>query len=82
MNSRFGRALDPGDRRWCRIGILSAIFAVMPAVADGGGVDMLIGARVLLDRRDVETRLMREGGLADISGVAIGRAVQALVEET
>ena len=51
------------------------------AVADQRRVDVLVGARVLLHRRDMQPALMREGALADIGGVAVGRAVQALVEE-
>src|SRR5665213_2319749 len=53
----------------------------MPAVADDGRIDMLVGARILLHRRDMEAALMREGAFADIGGVAVGRAVEALVEE-
>ena len=53
----------------------------VPAVADQRRVDVLVGARVLLHRRDMQPALMREGALADIGGVAVGRAVEALVEE-
>ena len=45
------------------------------------GLDMLVGARVLLDRRDMQPALVREGALADIGGVAVGRAVEPVVEQ-
>ena len=50
----------------------------LPTVA---GVDMLVGARILLHRRDMQPALVREGGFADIGGVAVGRAVEQLVQQ-
>ena len=50
-------------------------------VADRLRRHMLIGARVLLHGRDMEAAFMREGRLADIRRVPVGRAVQDLVEQ-
>ena len=49
-------------------------------VADRLGRHMLVGARVLLHGRDMDAAFMREGRLADIRRMPVGRAVQHLVE--
>ncbi len=50
-------------------------------VADQRGLDVLVGARVLLHRRDVEAALVREGRLPDVGLMPVGRAVQPLVQK-
>ena len=53
----------------------------VPMIAHQFGHDMLVAARVLLHRRDVQAALVRERRLADVRRVADRRAVQPLVEQ-
>ena len=48
-------------------------------VADSLGLDVLVGARVFLDRVDVHAALVRERALADVRLLRPGRAVRELV---
>ena len=50
-------------------------------VADQLGRNVLVGTRVLLHRRDVQAALVREGGIADVGRVVIGRPVQQFVDQ-
>jgi formylglycine-generating enzyme required for sulfatase activity len=59
MNSRFGTAPACGVRKWCKIGILSAIFAAAPALAGdavrqgenpGSATEVTIKGNVLCNR--------------------------------
>ena len=52
----------------------------VPLVADAFGRDVLVGLRLLDDGRGVDAGLGRERAFADVGRVAVGRAVQHLVE--
>src|SRR5690606_28314758 len=54
----------------------------VPHVPDLGRLDMLVEGGVLLYRRYVQSRLVREGRRFDVGRVPVGRSVEPVVEQT
>ena len=52
----------------------------VPAVADDLRGDVLVGARILFHRRDMQAALVGEGVVAHVGGVGDGVAVEPLVQ--